>query len=107
MINARWPEVDFKSGMWTVPPERMKTGTEHRVMLSPAAISLLQALPREDGNDHIFIGATAGGGLTKNRMSDAALHLIRSNITVHGFRSTFSDWAPNVRRTVITPSKSL
>jgi integrase len=93
VTGARWQEIDFETATWTVPAERMKGGTEHRVMLSPAAISLLRALPVEDNNPNIFVGSTAGAGLTKNAMRDAALHLIRSDITVHGFRSTFSDWA--------------
>lgn len=93
-LGATWDEIDFKSAMWTVPPERMKTSKEHRVPLSPEVIKLLRDLPREDGNPYVFIGPKPGSGLSKM----AVQHLIRRLIpdgsaTTHGFRSSFSDWA--------------
>ena len=93
VLGAQWSEIDFDSATWTVPAGRMKAGKEHRVPLSPRAIELLKTLPTENDNPHVFIGPYAGRG-----MSDTALHgvltrLDRRDITVHGFRSTFSDWA--------------
>ena len=55
--GATWMEIDLGTAAWTVPAERMKTGKEHRVPLSAAAFSLLQALPRIAGVDVVFPGA--------------------------------------------------
>lgn len=90
VIGARWPEIDTAAKVWTVPASRMKAGREHRVPLSDRAIELLTALPREDDNNHIFIGARKGAGLSNMAM----LELVKgAGVTVHGFRSTFRDWA--------------
>jgi len=63
---ATWPEIDFKSRTWTVPAKRMKSGREHRVPLSAAAISLLESIPLVDGSEVIFQGATRRGALRHN-----------------------------------------
>jgi integrase len=89
VIGARWDEVDLKAKVWTVPADRMKSGRAHRVPLSDRAVTLLQALPRR--GEHVFIN---GGGKPISNM--AMLELLKGmmpGLTVHGFRSTFSDWA--------------
>jgi integrase len=85
-IGATWPEIDLKSQVWTVPANRIKGGKEHRVPLSNRAVELLEALPRETDNPHVFIGPSAGAGLVLRRVG-------HGDVTVHGFRSTFMDWA--------------
>src|SRR5262249_34945946 len=91
VLGAHWEEIDFESRTWIVPPERMKGGKEHRVPLSPAALALLKELPRETANPYIFIGPR---GSHINHMSMfRVLRQLRDDITVHGFRSTFSTWA--------------
>ena len=84
VTGATWDEIDLKDKVWTIPAERMKSGRPHRVPLSDCAIGLLEQLPRSPGR--IF-------GIH----SMAMLRLLRSmhddGITVHGFRSSFSDWA--------------
>ena len=91
VLDAKWSEIDFREKIWTVPAERMKGGREHRVPLSNAAVDLLRDLCREEGNEHIFIGAR------QPRLSDTALSEVLKQLgraeTVHGFRSSFSDWA--------------
>jgi integrase len=86
--NARWDEIDVDAKVWTIPAERMKGRRPHRVPLSPAAIEILLVLPQVGG--FIFPG-------TKECISRKALlanlKAIDANITTHGFRSTFSDWA--------------
>jgi integrase len=74
-----------------VPGERTKTGKEHRVPLSPRALEILKAAPRED-SDWVFIGAKKGSPLGATAL-DQALKRINSSVTVHGFRSCFRDWA--------------
>jgi len=91
-IGAKWPEIDIDAGMWTIPPERMKGGREHRVPLSEASIALLKALPRIKGNPHVFPGAQEGKSLSNMAMLELVRGM-RPGLTVHGFRSTFRDWA--------------
>jgi len=90
--GATWSEIDLDEGTWIVPAERMKAGREHRVPLPEAALELLRALPRlEDAGDLVFVGAK------RRALSDmtlsAVLRRMGLQVTVHGFRSTFRDWA--------------
>jgi integrase len=89
-IGARWDELD--GGVWTIPGTRMKSGQPHRVPLSKAALALVDNLPREKDNPFVFIGANARRSFSIN-MLRTALVRIRDDVTVHGFRSTFRDWA--------------
>jgi integrase len=68
----------------------MKSGEEHQVPLSKPVLDLLDALPREAGNDYLFIGRRSGAGLSEAAMMKC---IGRTDLTVHGFRSTFRDWA--------------
>ena len=85
-IEARWNEIDLKAKVWTIPAERMKAGREHRVPLSTRAVEILEVLPREA--EHVFIADNKSKALlaTLKRMG-------RGDLTAHGFRSTFRDWA--------------
>ena len=97
VIGATWGEVDLKAGVWTVPAERIKTGKEHRVPLSKPALALLERLheAKQDVQPGQFI--FAGGKINQPLSNMAMLKLLRrmdrSDLTVHGFRSTFRDWA--------------
>jgi integrase len=96
VIEAVWSEIDFEAKVWTVPAGRMEAAKEHRVPLSDRAFDLLKGLPREDGNDHIFIGPNNHGtGLSNMAMAALLERMKRDDITVHGFRSSFRDWAGN------------
>ena len=94
VINARWSEIDAEAALWTVPAERMKSGREHRVPVSPRALALLTEIPQVKGNDFVFPGSQAKRPLSNMAM----LQLLRgmkptTELTVHGFRSSFRDWA--------------
>lgn len=91
-INATWPEFDLDNRMWTIPAERMKAGVEHRVPLSVAAIDLLSNLHKIDGNPYVFPGMKRNKPLSDMAMLEM-LRGMRDGVTVHGFRSTFRDWA--------------
>jgi integrase len=88
--GAKWEEIDFNAKTWTVPASRMKMGRAHIVPLCEDAVTLLEQLPRFEGNDLIFPGARGGVlsdvGLTK------PIRVMGYEVTVHGFRSTFRDW---------------
>jgi integrase len=94
VFGAPWSEIKWEEGIWEIPKERMKPGKEHRVPLSPAALDLLRALPREENNTFIFIGEPG-----RNISAMGMPRLLRRMgydgevATVHGFRSSFRDWA--------------
>lgn len=93
VFSATRSEFDLDRAVWTVPKERMKAGREHRVPLSDAALALLRAATPEEGADYIFPGGKEGRPLSNM----AGLQLLKrmgfGDYTVHGFRSTFRDWA--------------
>jgi integrase len=90
VVAARWSEFDLVGKTWTVPAERMKAKKEHRVPLSPRSIEILEALPRTD--QHVFSGY-GGRALSTKAMLATLRRMGHSDITVHGFRSCFRDWA--------------
>ncbi len=89
---ARWSEIDRKAKIWTIPGTRMKSKREHVVPLSDSAIAILNSCLHEDGNDHVFLGGRKGTGLSSMGMHET-LKAIAPDVTVHGFRSAFRDWA--------------
>jgi integrase len=93
VLGAKSDEIDPTNKMWTVPAGRMKGGEEHRVALSQRTIELLRDLPTEDGNDFVFNGSRPGTGLAQQGMTQVLRRMGRTDISVHGFRSTFRDWA--------------
>jgi integrase len=96
VIGATWSEIDLTTKVWTVPPDRAGTKINgdkpRRVPLSDCAIRILKALPFEDGNPHVFIGLRHRAGLSNMAMAQQLKRMGRSDITVHGFRSSFKDW---------------
>lgn len=92
--SARWEEFDLEAGIWRIPAERMKSGRIHEVPLCPALVRMLAALPRT--GDYVFPGMTRGNK-QKPVVPDSARALLQREIgrreTVHGFRSSFRDWA--------------
>lgn len=89
--GATWDEMDLKNGTWTIPAERMKAGKEHRIPLSDRALAILTALPTATGEEIVFT-APRGGAMSDMTLS-AVLKRMQVPVTVHGFRSTFRDWA--------------
>jgi integrase len=82
VLGATWSEIDADGRLWAIPAERMKGGREHRVPLSAPASAIVANLPRK-GSRVFGMGITAILDLLKR---------MRPECTVHGFRSTFSDW---------------
>lgn len=94
-IGARWSEIDFAAKLWIAPGERTKSGREHRVPLCDRALAILSAVPREgDGAGYVFPGARRNRPLSNMAMLELLRGLRKdSGFTVHGFRSSFRDWA--------------
>jgi len=91
VIGATWDEIDLATKVWIVPANRMKGGREHKVPLSPRAIEILHEQQSKRENDFVFPGRR---GPLSNMALIAQLRVMRrTELTVHGFRSTFRDWA--------------
>ncbi len=90
IIGADWRELDLARAVWTVPADRMKGGREHRVPLSKPALALLRELgPQASGP--VFAGPN--GALSNMALLQTLRRMNRADLTAHGFRSTFRDWA--------------
>ena len=101
--GATWSEIDFEKNEWRIPASRMKTGTEHRVPLSGAALAVLeQAQILRDGSDLIFPSSVKRGTPFSNMTMTKILrdNGLAASTTAHGFRSSFRDWAGECTNTV-------
>jgi integrase len=93
VTGATWDEIDLDGKVWIVPAHRMKGGREHRVPLADAAVDLLRKLPREVDNPFVFVGRR-GAGLSREAAPSVMERLgLNGKVTIHGFRSSFRDWA--------------
>lgn len=93
VLNATWDEIDLNQGVWTIPEERMKAGKPHRVPITETLRALLLNLDRIDDSPFLFPGQKAGQALSNMSMLMTLRRMGFEHITVHGFRSTFRDWA--------------
>lgn len=105
--GAAWDEIDLDKGLWIIPAQRMKMAREHRIPLTPEAVSLLEALPRFEGSPLVFPAARGGElsdmtlSATMKRMHEADIaakgpgfpdRVSKRPAVPHGLRSTFRDW---------------
>jgi integrase len=90
-IGARWTEIDRAARLWTIPLDRMKAGREHRVPLSDQAYEVLEQLPRM--SEWVFPGRKAKTGLSNMSLLQTLRRVDKGDVTTHGFRSSFRDWA--------------
>ncbi len=93
VLNAEWSEFDLDKAIWTIPASRMKAGHAHRIPLCARALDILKSLPKLADNPHVFPGTAKGKPLSNMAMTMQLRRMKREDITVHGFRSTFRDWA--------------
>jgi integrase len=89
--GALWEEIDLAEATWTIPASRMKAKREHRAALNDQAIALLKNTP-EDARTGLVFPAPRGGKLSDMTLTAVLRRMGRSDITAHGFRSTFRDW---------------
>ncbi|GGZ21616.1 tyrosine-type recombinase/integrase [Asticcacaulis endophyticus] len=106
VLGATWAEIDLEKAEWTIPAIRMKAGVEHRVPLSKRAIEILQSIKALQGPSHRGLNSGSrvetsekpvfpsdrGGKLSGMAMT-MLLRRMKADVTVHGFRSSFRDWA--------------
>lgn len=93
-IEARWSEIDMEEKRWTIPAARMKAAKEHTIPLSDAALAVLQRAKAESKEiEFIFPGGKKDTPLSNMACLALLKRMGRSDLTVHGFRSSFRDWA--------------
>jgi integrase len=93
VIGAVWSEIDMTAAVWTIPAERMKGRIEHRVPLSGQALAVLRRVEAQKVNDVVFSGQKPGRALSNMALLMMLRRMGRQDLTAHGFRSTFRDWA--------------
>jgi integrase len=93
VLGARWDEVNLEDATWTIPPQRMKAGREHKIPLSKRAVEILRlARSMSDGYDLVFPSKNNSKPLS-NMVFEMAVRRMNIDVTPHGFRSTFRDWS--------------
>jgi integrase len=92
-LGMQWPEIDLPRAVWTIPAERMKSGREHRVPLSRAAVAVLERMRSPASGRMVFPSLPQDRPLSDMAMLMVLRRMNRPGITVHGFRSSFRTWA--------------
>jgi len=92
VLGAKWQEFDLSARVWTVPAGRMKGRREHRVPLNHEALRVLGRARAPRADDLVFEGARLGKPLSNMAMLMLLRRMGHSELTAHGFRSTFRDW---------------
>lgn len=95
VLGMRWEEIDFEARLWTCPAERMKTGEEHRVPLTDEMLAVIEPL-KAMKSDFVFEGQKRNKPLSNMSMLMLLRRMGVEGVTVHGFRSTFRDWASDI-----------
>jgi integrase len=95
VLGMRWPEIDFDERLWICPEERMKTGEVHRVPLTDEMLAIIEPL-LELKSDFVFEGQKRHKPMSNMSMLMLLRRMNVEGVTVHGFRSTFRDWASEV-----------
>lgn len=93
VVKATFSEFDLQAKTWTIPAERMKAGREHNVPLSDRAIQIVKYMQEFAQSNHVFPGLRPRTSLSNMAMLQLLKRMKRDNLTAHGFRSTFRDWA--------------
>ena len=95
VLGLTWEEIDFDARLWTCPAERMKTGEEHRVPLTDDMLAIIEPL-KAMKSVYVFEGQKRHHPLSNMSMLMLLRRMQIEGVTVHGFRSTFRDWASDV-----------
>lgn len=90
--GATWGEINLDAGMWTIPGERMKAKKAHRVPLVGRALEIVKEMQESRLDAFVFPGKKEGKGLSDMTLTAVLRRMERSDLTAHGFRSSFRDW---------------
>jgi integrase len=94
VLGARWDEIDLASKLWIIPGDRMKARREHRIPLSNAAVAALERMQQiEDEEGLVFHDVRDGRRISSGALFHLLRRMGRPDLTAHGFRSSFRDWA--------------
>ena len=93
VLGACWAEIDVEAGVWTVPANRMKASRPHRVPLSDRVLGILATLAQGRTGELVFPSAKSDRPLSGMAMVMCLRRMNVLGVTVHGFRSSFRDWA--------------
>lgn len=90
---AAWNEFKLDEGNWIIPAERMKMRKQFTIPLAPEVVELVRALPLAAGSSYLFPGQGKTGVMHANAVRNLLHGLGHGDVTRHGFRSSFRDWA--------------
>jgi integrase len=93
VLGATWKEIDLKKSIWMIAGQRMKSGKEHVVPLSAPAVAVMERMRKLSNGEFVFFGQSSGRLLSGATLPRLLCRMKRTDITSHGFRSTFRDWA--------------
>src|SRR6516162_1221080 len=93
VVGARWAEINVAEKLWIVPADRMKAGKEHRQPLSDTTLTIVEKMAAIRQGDYVFPGGEAERPISNMAMLMLLRRMGRGDLTTHGFRSTFRDWA--------------
>lgn len=93
VLGAKWAEIDLQGCTWTIPAKRMKGRVEHVVPLSGAALALLELMQQVQTSEYVFPGYRRGASLSNGAFPALFKRMKVNDVTAHGFRSAFRDWA--------------
>jgi len=96
---AKWPEFDLDKAIWSIPADRMKTRQPHMIPLSPEAVTVIRRRwPLRASDDGLVFSNAGTKPLSDMTMTKVLRDLGFAKTTVHGFRSSFTDWAAEKTR---------
>lgn len=90
---AIWSEIDLAKRVWTIPADRMKAGREHTIPLCNEAIQIIERMQPLHQSPYVFSGISPGRPMSDMTLTKCLRRMEYPDITVHGFRSSFRDWA--------------
>jgi integrase len=93
ITNARWAEIDIANAIWRIPANRMKAGRPHEIPLTPNSLALLQNMRSLGDGTFVFPSSRPARAMSNMAMAVLLRRMGQTSVTVHGFRSTFRDWA--------------
>jgi integrase len=92
-LGASWPEIEPRTRIWNIPPERMKGARMHRVALPKRACTIVREMATIRCSPFLFPGSKQGQPMSQMALAMLLRRMGYGHVTVHGFRSTFRDWA--------------